>query len=415
MSDGGNEQLPLAQNPNRESSPENPNREPSPENEPEAAVEKARSECLRYVERYRNDDISKTLATAHISKTVIGLGPAITESAARAALEAYYGMLDDHASSQEAANKRGRERTRDDLSKRKEKENARGEDRSMSRSPSRSLSRSRSGSPEPKRRKTIDVSAQPWLVKSVIEEACLSPELKKTLDYLRAWSVDPKTVKNSITQSASCPEFPQSEWVNIIAGKAVSLDHILSATYTTIADNRNVTKFGNIEITSENSAPPLKLVKTHGEWSAAWQKAQIAYTYVMPHRATELQRYGDHISQLFSAFSPANHGRIINYDKALRTLVASRRNVTLGDYHEFQALRIAHLDHHGSGSGQTSGSGSKNSEAKSKASATKRRAEVCRRHNSGTCPGSCGRLHACSICKDVSHVEADCPKAGNKN
>jgi hypothetical protein len=413
MSDGANNR--------RSPSPEqNQSRKPSPEIESEelGQIKEAREKCLHLVNEYRDKAITKTVATYNITRT-IGAVSGISTSVAEAALDSYYGMLDDFTITQEAAAKRGREQGREPPQKGGGKEPPHREDYSPSssptRSPSRSPSRSRSRSPEPKRRKTVDASAQPWVVNSAIEEAFLSPELRKTLDYLRKWSVDPKGVRNSITHSASCPEFPQSEWTNIIAGKAVSLDQILSATYTTIADNRNVTKLGNIEITAENSAPPVKLVKTHGEWSAAWQKAQIAYIYIMPHRATELRKYGDHISQLFSAFSPANHGRIINYDKALRTLVASRRNVTLCDYHEFQALRIAHLDHHGSGTGQSSGSSAKNTEAKGKTSAAKRKSEICRRHNAGTCPGSCGRTHACSICKDVSHVEADCPKSGHKN
>jgi hypothetical protein len=106
---------------------------------------------------------------------------------------------------------------------------------------------------------------QPWLAESVIEESYLSPELKQTLDYLRQWSVDPKAVKNSIIHSAACPEFPHSEWANIVAGKAVSLDQVLSATYTTIADNRDVTKLGNIEITAENAGTPSKSVKVRGD------------------------------------------------------------------------------------------------------------------------------------------------------
>jgi hypothetical protein len=400
------------QNQSNELTPE-PSREPTPEvgTRPTDTTpfDKVRADCMEYVDLYRQSKVSKTAATSNVTRLVTTF-PGIAEEAARAALDTYYGMLDDYSREQEEANERGRRvHGRTETS-----QNTRRKDHSQSRARSQSP-RSLSRSPEPKRRKVIDESAQPWLAESAAEETNLSPDLKCTLGYLREWAKDPKAVKMSIIHSAACPEFPHSEWANIIAGKAVSLDQVHSATYTTIADNRDVTKLGNIEITAENSGAPAKTVKIFGDWLTTWQKTQTAYVYVMPHRATELREYGNYITELFSAYNVNSHGKIINYDKALRTLVASRRNISLTDWHRFYGIRVAHLDNQGSGTGQASGSGAKNTEAKPKASASERRNEICRRHNAGTCPGACGRLHACSICRDTSHVKTACPKSGTKN
>jgi hypothetical protein len=392
---------------------QNPAPAPPPEIRPET-LEAAQAACIEWVEKYRNGDITKTYATIQITGIVASV-TGISAEAIQGALSTYYRMLDDHALSKEKAAQRGMGTDGNE----EEREGARnktvGEDDTEEPELIRLESRTRSSSPDPKRRK-IDESVMPWLINSFIEEATLRSELKLTLKYLREWVSDPKGVRSSIVNSAGCPDFPHSEWGNIIAGKPVNLDQVLSSIYTTISDNRSITKIGELEITSEAAAPASKTVKTHGEWTTAWHKTEIAYQYVMPHRTNELRKYGDHMSQLFSAFAISTHGRLINYDKAVRTLVASRRDVTLGDYNEFQALRIAHLDHHGSGSYQTSGTSPRNAETKtSKSDAAKRRKEVCRRHNLGTCPGSCGRLHACNICKDTSHIETNCPKTSAKN
>jgi hypothetical protein len=393
-----------------QSTGQNPTLAPSSEIRPEA-LEEAQAKCIEWVEKYRNGDATKTHATIQITGIVASVA-GISAGAIQGALDTYYRMLDDHATSKEKAAQRGTGANSDE----EEGEERRPEPvREVDPEEPFARSRTRSASPEPKRRK-VDESVMPWLVNGFIEEATLRSELKLTLKYLREWASDLKGIRSSIVNSAGCPDFPHSEWGNIVAGKAVNLDQVLSSIYTTVSDNRSITKIGELEITSEAAAPASKTVKTHGEWTTAWHKTEIAYQYIMPHRTNELRKYGDHMSQLFSAFGTSTHGRLINYDKAVRTLVASRRDITLSDYNEFQALRIAHLDHHGSGNYQASGSASRNAETKTnKSDAAKRRKEVCRRHNLGTCPGSCGRLHACIICKDTSHIETNCPKTGAKN
>jgi hypothetical protein len=331
---------------------------PSSEVRPEA-LEEAQATCIEWVEKYRNGDITKTHATIQITGVIASV-TGISAGAIQGALDTYYSMLDDHATSKEKAVQRGAGANSNEEEREERRPEPDGEV-----DPEEPFgivgSRTRSSSPEPKRRK-VDESVMPWLINSLIEEATLRSELKLTLKYLREWASDLKGIRSSIVNSAGCPDFPHSEWGNIVAGKAVNLDQVLSSIYTTVSDNRSITKIGELEITSEAAAPASKTVKTHGEWTTAWHKTEIAYQYVMPHRTSELRKYGDHMSQLFSAFGTSTHGRLVNYDKAVRTLVASRRDITLGDYNEFQALRIAHLDHHGSGNYQTSGSGSRNTD-----------------------------------------------------
>jgi len=245
----------------------------------------------------------------------------------------------------------------------------------------------------------------PWIATSIIEEESLRPELKLTLKYLKDWSIDPKFIRSSITNTASCPDFPYSEWSNIIVGRAVNLDHVYSSFYTTINDNRNVTDLGGIEITTNSGKTPSKTVKRDSEWRNAWEKTEGAYVYLMPHRLGELRKYGQHMGRIFLAVDQKHHSRVIQYDKVVRAFVASRRDILLGDYNEFADIKMHHLDHLGSGNNQAEINSPQKSQKRSR-----RKEETCHRHNNGNCSGSCGRLHACNICRDPTHVEANCTK-----
>src|SRR5271155_5788463 len=107
--------------------------------------------------------------------------------------------------------------------------------------------------------------------------------------------MDPKTTIRSLTNSPSCPEFPESEWKNIIGGKAVNLDAVLSGQLSTTNDELKVEKFGDLEL-SFGTVEPTKVVKNGGEWSIAWNRTVRATAFAFPHRLQELTGYGEYIS-----------------------------------------------------------------------------------------------------------------------
>jgi hypothetical protein len=61
----------------------------------------------------------------------------------------------------------------------------------------------------------------------------VSESLSKTLQLLEMFSVDPKNTKRSLINSLNCPEFPDSEWKNIVLCRAVNLDNVLSGQFST--------------------------------------------------------------------------------------------------------------------------------------------------------------------------------------
>jgi hypothetical protein len=174
-----------------------------------------------------------------------------------------------------------------------------------------------------KRRKTVLEESMLWIATSIIEEESLRPELKLTLKYLKDWSIDPKFVRSSITNTASCSDFPYSEWSNIITGRAINLDHIYSSFYITINDNRNITDLGGIEITTDSGKMPFKMVKRDSKWQNVWEKMERAYTHLMLHRLGELRKYGQHVGHIFLAVDQKHHSRVIQYDKVVRAFIAS--------------------------------------------------------------------------------------------
>jgi hypothetical protein len=84
----------------------------------------------------------------------------------------------------------------------------------------------------------LDTSRLPWEIKEVVSPANLRPELRQTHDLLKLFMEDFKAVKASLAVSPRRPEFPESEWDNIIRGRAVDLNKVLSAMFVIGSDSR---------------------------------------------------------------------------------------------------------------------------------------------------------------------------------
>ena len=82
----------------------------------------------------------------------------------------------------------------------------------------------------------IDETEFPWSVRESLSGS-LCEDLKKTLDLLRVYAKDLKFTKSSILTSVNVPQFPNSEWSNIITGAMVDLDHVISGSFAVSSDN----------------------------------------------------------------------------------------------------------------------------------------------------------------------------------
>lgn len=352
--------------------------------------------CNGLVEEYRRGESTK----ANVVRRITGLLEQSThanDAAVDTALASFVAALDSHDAITIAAHAKGKEKepTREDGGY---QENPVGSDEDA----------------PPLKRVRVDdnVSAVdfPWSISESFTQKSLSPSLRQTIDLLTRFSVDVKKTKRSLLLSQSAPEFPESEWANIIAGRAINLDVVHGGYYTTSnGDRRTESIADGVEI-SFGTEIPSKTITTGGEWNIAWHSAARATAYAFPHRHLELSAWGDHINNLLSAIHPVFHSRVLNYDKNCRKRVGSRRDLELTSLHEFSDLKIAYLDNIGI---EVPRSTTKPDSPAPRASSSgnKRIQEPCNRWNLGLCTvsaSSCRRLHVCSKCKKPGHKAPTC-------
>src|SRR6202522_3876270 len=270
--------------------------------------------------------------------------------------------------------------------------------------------RTKSECPRPR----ADESAFAWASSENSETTTLSVNLVKTLEFLGIYTLDPKATRRSLSNSPACPEFPDSEWRNVITGKAVNLDAVLSRQLSTTNDDLRVEKFGELEL-SYGSVEPTKVVRNGGDWCIAWNRTVRATTFAFPHRLQELTGYGDYITSLFAVTCPSFLDRVISYDKAVRKCVGSVRNIELSDYQKFTDLKIAHMDSVGV-SACSEGSTKKDYGKRQKRGKSWKRSEPCNKWNEGSCEQKkedCRRDHVCNRCGKRGHKGGDCHKASS--
>jgi len=234
----------------------------------------------------------------------------------------------------------------------------------------------------------------------------ISASLRQTQTALENFSRDPKFIKSSIVNALDCPQFPDSEWNNVIAGRAVDLDQVFTSIFSGV-QGQKTHQLGDFEIL-DGPLLPGKSVKTHGDWNSAWDLTVEATTFLFPHRDTELRGYGQHIRRLFQASPAEAYQQVIMYDKAVRVRVSSRRDLHLTDIAEFTDLHM-HWIFYGGPSSYPGPS----SEPRGVKRVRRERREPCRRFNENRCPNTkedCSRPHICSKCQSNEHSARSCAR-----
>lgn len=271
----------------------------------------------------------------------------------------------------------------------------------------------RTQSPEPaagsRKRPRSDETEYPWTIRENISGPELCNDLRRTLELLRTYAKDLKFAKTSILTAASAPQFPNSEWSNILVGAMVDLDRVISGSFAVSSDNREVEIIGGLQF-KFGAAKPAKQVRTSGDWFIAWRLYTQAITFAFPHRRSELDTYGVQVLALFAATLPANHSNIISLDKAIRVRVGDRRDLLLTDNASFDDLRLYWLNPIGAGVAET------DSKSRGKSRTDFRSDEACGRWNRGACrskSSECKYRHICQGCGGPHRVdECKKPKKG---
>jgi hypothetical protein len=354
-------------------------------------------ECNSLVERYRKGEVSKASVYVDIqSKLVRALGN--DRARTDAAFGSFISTIESHDSEVEAATKRGGFSAVGALQR--------------SASPPISVSDGHESDGEPaSKRVKADESVYAWVAGRKDKRTVLRDSLAKTLRLIEAYTIDPKATKRSLINEPDCPEFPDSEWKNIISGRAVNLDAVLSGQLSTTQDDPKVEKFGDLEI-SYGAVEPTKVVKNGGDWSIAWNRTVRATVFAFPHRVLELTSYGEYIVNLFSVTHSSIHSRVIAFDRAVRKRVGSVRNLELTDFEKFADLKIAHMD--SIGVSVVSNASKDRGDQKGKKGKNRKKDEPCNNWNEGRCSQAeeeCRRLHVCNKCGKGGHKGKECRTA----
>jgi hypothetical protein len=354
-------------------------------------------DCNSLVQEYRKGGISKASAYVDIqSKLAHALGDDRVRT--DAAFGSFIATIESHDAEVGAASKRGGVAVHDAFRR--------------SASPPASISDGHRSDDEPVSKKLkVDESIYAWVASRKDKRTVLRDDLAKSLKLIEAYTIDPKATKRSLINEPDCPEFPDSEWKNIICGRAVNLDAVLSGQLSTTQDDPKVEKVGDLEI-SFGAVEPTKVVKNGGDWSIAWNRTVRATTFAFPHRVHELTSYGEYIVNLFSVTHSSVHSRVIAFDRAVRKRIGSVRNLELTDFEKFSDLKIAHMDSIGVSvvANTSKGRGDKK-ERKGKGW---KKDEPCNKWNDGKCSQAeedCRRLHVCNGCGKGGHKGKDCRAA----
>jgi hypothetical protein len=230
----------------------------------------------------------------------------------------------------------------------------------------------------PAKRETLDESLFAWLGDEATEETLLTPSQELTRKMVQNQTIDLKATERRVLNAKRVPEFPNMEWNNILAGKAVNLDIVFSGMYSTASDNKTIENLGDLEL-HFGVAKPAKSVETHGDWIIAWRITLSATKFIFPHRARELKEYSDYISSYFASIQPIGHLKILNLDKVIQKRVGSVSDVSLNEFNKFHYLETRYLHRHGAG--KSSASSKEKANDKSGTGSNWRKSDPCRMWN----------------------------------
>jgi len=361
--------------------------------------------CMDIVRDYAKELFSKVVAVKAILAAFdeSGAYEDVEQDQIDTAIGTYIAMLDQHDDIQRLAAIRG-ERSGVNY---EQPEDERAQ--ALSSASKRRRSESPSTRTSTKRR-SPDETLFAWLANDEADTTVLTASQELTRKLVQNHVLDLKASKRMVLASKRVPEFPDSEWNNVLAGKAVNLDAVFSGLYSTVTDNRAIENIGDLEL-HFGATKPAKTVETHGDWVIAWRIAFKATRFIFPHRETELEEYNDYITSYFASILPSTHSKVLNLDRAIRKHVGSVNNVSLNEFNKFRYLETRHLQGHGAGESSTCS----NEKTKQKDSPAWRKADPCRLWNEGKCryqASSCKYRHICELCRGP-HQRESCPDEKN--
>ena len=87
------------------------------------------------------------------------------------------------------------------------------------------------------KRQKVDVNTFLWVQRERISAMPLNVSLTAMLTLLKLYAQDFKLTKSSILTSPRMPQFPHLEWMSVLTGVMVNLNHVLSGMHAVSNNN----------------------------------------------------------------------------------------------------------------------------------------------------------------------------------
>ncbi|KAJ7193784.1 hypothetical protein GGX14DRAFT_378574 [Mycena pura] len=270
------------------------------------------------------------------------------------------------------------------------------------------------GPPTGKRAK-FNPAAVAWKTEAdrFLDAVAYSPQHLLVVKQVEVYSLDIKEALRLLSVALGKPPLPDSLWKDVLLDRFVDLDVIIANRFAMEPDEPQQLVLGDHYL--EVKKPKVvSRVGNHGEWLLAFRAFEKAVNFAFNGRRDELEAYENHIHDLFASWHPSLHHRIINYDRAARTLIGQSHGILFSDIGKLRACENAHLSAGGICVASSSSStlhDQKTRNRKPAKRADSEAGEVCRNHNYGKCQreSECRYRHVCLGCKGDSHTIGDCP------
>ena len=230
---------------------------------------------------------------------------------------------------------------------------------------------------------------------------------------LSSWNYRHKSwhaILQSLINKAGKPPFPDGEWERIVRGRVCDFKTVLGEFKSAITGYETSENFGEFKISYRGGATSGRDVLTATDWGTAFDAFADAILYVWPERLREFTRYKRHINGQFWILQPQEHGRIIAYDRAVRTRFAQSKNFLLHQHFEYSDLKDYWL-----GGARSITSADLRPLQLSIKGIPQRAIEICNNYNAGKCHKSgCKYRHVCLDCGKGGHVKGECGKSESK-
>ncbi|KAJ3738760.1 hypothetical protein EV360DRAFT_58107 [Lentinula raphanica] len=245
----------------------------------------------------------------------------------------------------------------------------------------------------------------------------MSDRHRKILKKIKNYKKNIYSAVESIEQCGNIPPFPSKLWRSVLRDEFIDLAEVhamVAARHNPIALAAPANAFAEaLQFTSLAKPVDAKAVTDMFAWTRAWLATANAIAFAFPSRRSELDAYTLHIQRFFEDYHPGMHGNVLLYDKAVRQLIGTRRDILFDEttHPDIVRFKTIYLDSGGvhyrtsAQGGPSQGPGSSKPRNKAK--------EVCRKFNRGDCDG-CERKHICALCGEFGHGANSCGKAKKK-